>query len=141
MRFLVPNNVFASSLQKSRLHVCMEFAPIRLGVRTVVVKRWGMTLRCDRFVALGLLALFLFVVSAAQSGELHRLVHPDAGKPTHQCAATLLNCGQVEAAPGSATVCEISNEVIIFTLQPQPLLLVSNDYSLLPGRAPPVLGS
>ena len=85
-----------------------------------------------------LLALFVFVLAMAQSGALHRLVHADASKPNHQCAATMLASGQVDSAPVGVSISPPTVLTFLCALPEVPLLLAV-DYSLLPSRGPPAL--
>jgi hypothetical protein len=85
-----------------------------------------------------LLGMFLLVLAMAQSWALHRLVHPDAGRPGHKCAVTLLTDGQVDAASEDLQV-TITPMVAIPSVRPAALLLAAVDYSLLPSRGPPAL--
>ena len=84
-----------------------------------------------------LLFLFLFVLAMAQFESLHRLVHADAGQAQHQCAVTLLTSGQVEVAFGEVRVPFLPG-VTVAQVMPPVSISFAVDYSLLPGRAPPV---
>lgn len=50
------------------------------------------------FVAIGLLAAFLFALALAASPQLHARLHPDAASASHECAVTLIAAGKYEQA-------------------------------------------
>lgn len=83
------------------------------------------------------LAIYLFVAALAASPELHHLFSHDADDPDHQCAATVLAQGQLDATPAMVTVV-VPSAVGQQTLPAQPLGLAAPDFWLLPERAPPV---
>lgn len=58
------------------------------------LKRW----KGRQLSGVVLLGLFLSVLAMATSATLHRVVHPNATRTDHSCAATMLASGQVEAA-------------------------------------------
>lgn len=84
-----------------------------------------------------LLGLFLFVLAMAQSGTLHRLLHADSGTAEHQCAVTLLANGQVDVAVSEVPAASLP-VLVVAPAMPAAQIFVTVDYSLLPGRAPPV---
>lgn len=92
-----------------------------------------------RMTAALALVVFCWSGALAASHALHEKAHGhEASLPGHQCAAKLLNQGQVEtfapvvtaAAPGA---------FVIFSLPVPKPVVVSADRRLAPGRAPPVL--
>ena len=58
------------------------------------LKRW----KSKQLKSVVLLGLFLSVLAMATSATLHKVVHPNATRSDHSCAATLLASGYVEAA-------------------------------------------
>lgn len=84
-----------------------------------------------------LLGLFLFVLAMAQFGALHRVLHADSGTPEHQCAVTLLANGHVDVAVSEVPVAFLP-VLAAASVMPSVQSFVTVDYSLLPGRAPPV---
>jgi hypothetical protein len=86
------------------------------------------------------LVLFLFLAQvAAVSGALHSEFHTDSTDETHECAATLLSKGQVDAAePGLPALSGVLfAELILRTAGPVidlPFLRLSSS------RGPPSLG-
>jgi hypothetical protein len=92
-----------------------------------------------RFLAVGLLAMHLLVVSMAMAPALHHWLHGDADEPDHQCAVTAMIDGQFDRpeAPRLDIVRPIFVAEFSDVMEPvQPLLLASPHAS--PGeRAPP----
>jgi hypothetical protein len=88
-------------------------------------------------VSLLALVIYLFVAALAASPELHHFFNHDAGNPDHQCAATVLAHGQVDATPEAATLV-VPSAVGEQPFAAEPLCLASPDFWLLPERAPPV---
>ncbi len=84
-----------------------------------------------------LLGLFLFVLTMAQFGALHRMLHADSGGVDHQCAVTLLASGHVDVAVSEVPVAFLP-VLAVAPPMPSAKVFVTVDYSLLPGRAPPV---
>jgi hypothetical protein len=83
-----------------------------------------------------LAGLFLLLAAIAACPELHELIHHDAAKPGHECAAMLFVHGQVdlpvvEAAasiPVGPVQCLPLNFASVFSALPE---------TLPPGRGPP----
>jgi hypothetical protein len=102
---------------------------------------WMQTLRnwtADRrrWTAVLLLGVFLSVFVLALNEALHREVHPDACKPDHQCAVTMLHSGQVEMPVFSVT--PVFTKAGIFFLRPVEIIVVRFfDFSLPPSCGPP----
>jgi hypothetical protein len=84
-----------------------------------------------------LLGLFLFVLAMAQFRALHHMLHADAGQSQHQCAVTLLTSGHVDVA-GSEIPLAFLPVLAVAPAMLSAQIFVAVDYSLLPGRAPPV---
>jgi hypothetical protein len=83
------------------------------------------------------LALYLFVVALAASPELHHLFNHGADDPDHQCAATVIAHGQVDAAPAAVVVIiPFSTCLQSPAVAPQPI--AAADFWLPLERAPPV---
>jgi hypothetical protein len=88
-------------------------------------------------LASSLAGLVLMVAAIAACPELHELIHHDADKPGHECAAMLFVHGQVdlpvvEAAaiiPVGPVQCLPLNFAAVFSARPE---------TLPPGRGPPV---
>lgn len=87
-------------------------------------------------VSLLALVLYLFVAALAAAPELHHLFNHDADDPDHQCAATVIAQGQVDAAPAVVALV-VPTAVVEQPLAVAPLWLASPDFWLLPERAPP----
>ncbi len=99
---------------------------------------WIKAVSRRQLLAGALVALFLSVFAVAQSEALHRLVHSDAGQPSHQCAVTMLQSGQVDAP-----VCDVAivpAAVVSVSVQlAENNFVPSVDYSLPPSCGPPAL--
>ncbi len=83
-----------------------------------------------------LLGLFAFVMVMAHSWAWHHAVCAEAGTPGHQCAATMLASGQVDAAPNVVAVTIASVVAVAVVLPDAPNFAVA-DHSLPSSRAPP----
>ncbi|MCL4789302.1 MAG: hypothetical protein KJ070_21310 [Verrucomicrobia bacterium] len=91
-----------------------------------------------RFVAILLLAQFLFVLAMTQCESFHKALHPDAGKPNHHCAVTMLQSGQVDTPScGVAIVPTVALPITLVVVE--PFFVPSVDYFLLPSCGPPAL--
>ncbi len=101
-------------------------------------QQWYQAANQRRAVAGLLCGLFLFVLALAQFETLHRLLHSDAGKATHQCAVTMLQGGQVDA-PGACAEVVSSAPAGDICLLPQNDFVASVAYSLPPSCGPPAL--
>jgi hypothetical protein len=101
----------------------------------------NLSLRRDtlRRVSAGIsLALFLALVVFSSSEKLHKLIHPDADSPDHQCAITMLAQGQVNA-PSSSLIVIVFVCALFFVLPPlRTAALPSFDYRFSASRAPPL---
>jgi hypothetical protein len=85
-----------------------------------------------------LTALVLLLSFAGASPQLHKLLHPDADSPDHNCAVTLFAHGQVDAASVSTVVVGIAVLFGGIALLAETLVLPLADYRYSPSRAPPV---
>ena len=87
-----------------------------------------------------LTGLVLLLNAMAASPSLHELIHADAGKADHECAATLFAHGQVDAA--SVAVPMVASLALIQTVPSVEISVFHPAIEQLPaGRAPPVFSS
>ena len=85
------------------------------------------------------LALFLTLQLFASSESLHKLIHPDADSPGHQCGITMIAHGQVNA-PEALMPLIAFVAALFFLLPPLQLVVVSSfDYRFSADRAPPLV--
>lgn len=85
------------------------------------------------------LGIFLTLLLFTSSHSLHKLIHPDADSPDHQCAITMLVHGQVNA-PVVPPVLIAFAFALLFVLPPARLLAFSSfDYRFSASRAPPLV--
>jgi hypothetical protein len=84
------------------------------------------------------LALFLALQLVTSSETLHKLIHSDANKVKHQCAATLFAHGQVNAAESFAPLVAFVAALFFFLPLLQAAALPSFDYRYSTSRAPPL---
>ena len=76
------------------------------------------SLATARFALVGAVAAgFLLASALATSPQLHRLVHPDGGRPAHSCLATTLQAGAHEAV----TVVEVAIQLAATSVTTVPL--------------------
>ena len=95
-------------------------------------------IECRRFRAGGLLlGLYIFILALVQSGALHEWFHTDACKPTHQCAVTMLQSGQVDV-PTVDVVVPLPLTVWVCSLPSDRFVAPVARQFLLPNRGPPV---
>lgn len=85
-----------------------------------------------------LLGVFLSVFGLTLSEALHRALHDEACQPTHQCAVTMLQSGQVETPVVTVTPVFVGAE-IFSTLPGKTVFLSAVDFSLPPSCGPPAL--
>lgn len=83
----------------------------------------------------------LFCGALASNPELHRLIHPDADNAHHECAVTIFAHGKVSVTDGNPVIATPIFSAFPVDVSFHNVVLVSCDYLLLPGRAPPVLSS
>ncbi len=83
------------------------------------------------------LVLFLTLQLFVSSESLHKLIHPDADSPDHECAITLFTHGQVNTPV--ATLPTVFFVAALFFLLPlfQSAVLSSFNYRFSASRAPP----
>ena len=79
----------------------------------------------------------LFCGALASSSGLHRLIHPDADNDHHQCAITIFAHGNVDLADGNPVLAAPDFGARLADDRSRNIVLLSCDYLLLPGRAPP----
>lgn len=85
------------------------------------------------------LVFFLALLLFTSSHRLHKLIHPDADSPDHQCAITMLAHGQVNAS-ALPPVLVAFVATLFFLLPPLQSALVSSfEYRFCPSRAPPLV--
>ena len=94
-----------------------------------------------RWISGALILAVLFCATLAENSALHRLIHPDADNGHHQCAITMFAHGKVEVSDGNVALIVPSPHVFSIVVAFADVLIVSRDYLLLPGRAPPVIAS
>jgi hypothetical protein len=84
------------------------------------------------------LAVLVLLLSAlGSSPALHKLIHPDAGAPDHECVISLFANGQVSSAPSAQVLVGL---VLLFggvALLTATLIFSSADYRFSSSRAPP----
>jgi hypothetical protein len=83
-----------------------------------------------------MLGLFVALQVFATSSSLHCWLHPDSASPDHQCVVRVVANGDLDYAPttaGAPVPHGTSGIVVLF----DSFVLVTVDYRLLPGRAPP----
>jgi len=110
------------------LDCILRFVMPSLAKRILRAAKFGSTFFC--------LAVFIAVHALAAVPALHKLVHHDAGDPSHQCAVTLLLNGEVHC-PGTEVAVTKSTPVLISVAPSRRIVWVSADVRLLPGRGPP----
>lgn len=90
------------------------------------------------WMAATLLGVFLSVFTLTLSESLHRALHEEACEPSHQCAVTMLQSGQVETPVVAIEPVEACVTVIL-EAQPQVDFIPTVDLSLPPSCGPPAL--
>jgi hypothetical protein len=86
---------------------------------------------------LALLVVFLSVASA--SPIPHKLIHADAGSPTHVCAITLFAKGQVSSADVSPIVAVFAPPVVQSVRLEVSVAYPASDVQLASSRGPPAI--
>lgn len=89
-------------------------------------------------MAATLLGVFLSVFTLTLSETLHRALHDEACAPSHQCAVTMLQSGQVET-PVVVIEPVVAYVAVFLAAQPQVDFVPSVDFSLPPSCGPPAL--
>ncbi|MGH8046133.1 MAG: hypothetical protein ACREKL_02710 [Chthoniobacterales bacterium] len=92
-----------------------------------------------RFLAAGLLATHLLVVSMAMAPALHHWLHGDSDKPDHQCAVTAMIDGQLDR-PDVACLNIGQPRMLVAICEPasHSRPMPAFPLSLPAGRAPPL---
>ena len=94
-----------------------------------------------RWISGALILGVLFCSTLAENSALHRLIHPDADNGHHQCAITTFAHGKVDLSDGNVALMVPIPHVFPIVVAFSDVLIVSRDFLLLPGRAPPVIAS
>jgi len=94
-----------------------------------------------RWISGAVIVVVLFCGVAAANPGLHRLLHPDADSDHHECAITMFAHGKVDMSDGDVAVTVRVSPVFPIAVAFSDVLIVSRDFLLLPGRAPPVIAS
>jgi fructose-specific phosphotransferase system IIC component len=89
-------------------------------------------------MAATLLGVFLSVFALTLSESLHRSLHEEACEPSHQCAVTMLQSGQVET-PVCFVTPTPATAVTMVEVVAETIFVPSADYSLPPSCGPPAL--
>ncbi len=100
------------------------------------LRNWAANRR--HWMAATLLGVFLSVFTLTLSETLHRALHNEACAPSHQCAVTMLQSGQVET-PVVAIEPVVAYVAVFFAPQPQVDFVPAVDFSLPPSCGPPAL--
>jgi hypothetical protein len=108
-------------------------------LKNVAHKQLGNASGKKRIVSLLLLGLFLFVLVLAQCESFHNAIHADSRQPDHQCAATILRGGQLDAPSSCGDRVADSPDVLLAGFNPPSTIVVSFEFALLPSRGPPSL--
>lgn len=90
------------------------------------------------WMAATLLGVFLSVFAVTLSEALHRALHQEACAPSHQCAVTMLQSGQVET-PVVTIVPVVAYVTVTLAAPAQVDFIPSVDLSLPPSCGPPAL--
>ena len=94
-----------------------------------------------RWISGALIFVVLFCGLLAANPALHRLIHPDADNDDHQCAITMFAHGKVDVSDGNPALIVPIPHVFPIVVAFSDVLIVSREFLLLPGRAPPVIAS
>ena len=89
-------------------------------------------------MAVTLLGVFLSVFALTLSEALHRAMHNEACEPSHQCAVTMLQSGQVEIPVVTITPV-ITTTATFASLPVETKFVPSVDLALPPSCGPPAL--
>lgn len=100
------------------------------------LRNWAANRR--HWMAATLLGVFLSVFTLTLSETLHRALHDEACAPSHQCAVTMLQSGQVET-PVVVIEPVVAYVAVFLAAQPQVDFVPSVDFSLPPSCGPPAL--
>jgi len=100
------------------------------------LRNWAVNRR--HWMAALLLGVFLSVFTLTLSEALHRALHDEACAPSHQCAVTMLQSGQVETPVVTVTPVFAAGAVR-FALPIETAFVPSVDFFLPPSCGPPAL--
>ncbi len=100
------------------------------------LKIWAASRR--HWMAVTLLGVFLSVFALTLSEALHRALHTEACAPSHQCAVTMLQGGQVET-PVVAIMPVVAYEIVALAAPAPVDFIPTVDLSLPPSCGPPAL--
>jgi hypothetical protein len=98
------------------------------------LKIWAANRR--HWMAATLLGVFLSVLALTLSEAWHRALHDEACKPSHQCAVTMLQSGQVET-PVVTIVPVVAYVTVVLAASAQVDFVPLVDFSLPPSCGPP----
>jgi hypothetical protein len=87
-----------------------------------------------------MLGLFFALQVVCCSPTLHRWLHPNSTSPDHQCVIRLVSQGQIDHAHPEV-VLPTPPRNLVEVVCPDFFVLLTVDYRLLPGRAPPSVSS
>ena len=114
---------------------------LRMTTMTTIKFR-GLRDPISRWISTGIMIFaVLFCGLLSSSSSLHEIMHPDANNQHHQCAITIFAHGQVELTDGGPILADPVFLDVQAAALFESVILSSNDYLLLPGRAPPVPAS
>lgn len=82
-------------------------------------------------------ALFLLVLAASLSPEIHHLFHCDAHSSHHHCVATQIAAGQLVDSPAMVSLSAPVWPASLILRPGESLRLPARDVRLMPERAPP----
>ena len=85
------------------------------------------------------LALFLTLQLFTSSETLHKLIHPDAGSPEHECAITLFQHGQVNMVRTLPPLVAFFASLFFVLPELRSVVFSSFDYRFSFSRAPPLV--
>ena len=85
------------------------------------------------------LALFLTLQLFTSSETLHKLIHPDADSPDHECAITLFHHGQVDTTSVFVPLVAFVAALLFVLSEFRPPVFSSFDYRFAFSRAPPLV--
>jgi hypothetical protein len=84
------------------------------------------------------LAFFLALLLFTSSHRLHKLIHPDADSPDHECGVTMLVHGQVNTLAVPPILIVFIATLFFSLALLQSKIFSSFEYRFCPSRAPPL---
>lgn len=84
------------------------------------------------------LAAFLTLQVFSSSETLHKMIHPDADSPDHECGITLFLHGQVNTPEVLPLLAAFVAALFFFLPQVRSVVYSSFDYRFSSSRAPPL---